>query len=206
MKQNRLWHVVFFERTTMNCAEQKNAIARLVDGALPAAEAKQLRTHIRSCSACRREYHFLTTLAGDIAALPQYQPGREFNGRILIELGLQPIAGRIPSWIKWPGAAGAAISAAWAGLLVYALFSRISVVGALKALQLAVRPQQTLSALGLYSVKLGFAVADAASFLLKTAALALRGSNLPLQLIAATVIALGLISLLSRRSRAIHFR
>ncbi|MCU0606455.1 MAG: zf-HC2 domain-containing protein [Candidatus Edwardsbacteria bacterium] len=186
----------------MNCIEQKQKISELVDGALPAAEADALRTHLRRCPGCRREYRLQRMVADAVAGLPQYRPGREFNDRILLALGHQPVRLRLTAWVKWSIAASACAGLAWTGLVAYALASRLSLVGALRALQLAAHPQETLSALGLSLVKLGFAAGDVLAFLFKAASWTLRGSSLPLQVGIAAVIACTLVSLLSRRAPA----
>lgn len=184
----------------MNCIELKNKISELVDGALSAPESNVVKAHLKRCPECRREYNLLRMVAGAVADLPQYEPGREFNDRILMALGHQPVTRQIPAWAKWPIAIGAGIGAVWTGALIYALGSNLSVVGILKALQLAARPKETLSALGLYAVKLGFAISDALEFIIKTGSFTLRDSSLPLQLGIAMVVAFGLVTLISRRS------
>lgn len=186
----------------MNCNEHKQKISELVDGVLPAAEAAALRAHLRRCPGCRREHRLLRMVAGSVAALPQYRPGREFNDRILLALGHQPVRLRLPVWVRWSIAAAGCVGLAWTGLVAYALASRLSLVGALRALQLAAHPQETLSALGLSLVKLGFAAGDALAFLCKAAGWTLKGSTLPLQVGIAAVIACALVSLLSRRAPA----
>ncbi len=185
----------------MDCIERRYQIAELVDGALPGAEAAELKAHIRGCPGCRREQAILQMLSAAVAALPQYRPGRQFNDRVLLSLGLRPVGRLVPAWLRWAIAGGAAVSAAWTGLVVYAAVSHMSVIGALKALQLASRPREVLSALGLYAVKLGFAASDSASALAAAVSPSLQASGLPLQLAIASVVSFGLISLISLRTR-----
>jgi anti-sigma factor RsiW len=187
----------------MNCAEIRQRIPELVDGALPAAESRETRTHLKRCPGCRHEYNLLVLVAGAVADLPQYEPGREFNDRILLALGYQPVRWQMPAWAKWSLTAAAGLGAAWTGVLVYALGSSLSLVGALKVLQLAARPKEALSALGMYAVKIGFAASDAIGHALTIGSLALRGSSFPLQLGIATVVAFGLVTLISRPPRTV---
>lgn len=184
----------------MNCIEQKQKISELVDGALPAAEAGTLRAHLRRCPGCRQEYRLLRLVADSVASLPQYRPGREFNDRVLLALGHQPARLRLPAWVKWSIVAAGGAGLASTGLVAFAVASRLSLIGALRALQLAAHPQETLSAVGMSAVKLAFAAGDVLTFLFKAGSWALKGSSLPLQLGIAAVIACGLFTLLSRRT------
>ncbi|MDI6739807.1 MAG: zf-HC2 domain-containing protein [Candidatus Edwardsbacteria bacterium] len=189
----------------MNCQDIKYRISELVDGALPPGQSKEIRAHLKRCTECRREYNLLRTVAGALAELPMYEPGRQFNDRILAAIGCQPVSRQVPAWQKWSIALGLSLALIWTGVVVYALSSRLSVIDALKALQLAARPGEALSALSLYAVKLGFAVSDVLDFVFKLGSLALKDSSLPLQLGLASVIAFGLISLISHRTRIVTY-
>jgi anti-sigma factor RsiW len=189
----------------MNCNEIRHAIPGLVDGALSAPESNAVKAHLKRCPECRHEYGLLRMVAGAVADLTQYQPGREFNDRILSALGHQPVARQLPAWAKWSLAAAAGTGAAWTGVVAYALGSKLTLVDALTALQLASRPKEALSALGLAAVKLGFALIDAMEFIVTIGSLALRGSSLPLQLGIASVVAFALVTLLFRRTTTLTY-
>ncbi|HTY07797.1 MAG TPA: zf-HC2 domain-containing protein [Candidatus Edwardsbacteria bacterium] len=189
----------------MDCIDIKNKLDQLLDGLLPADQAKEVRTHLKRCPDCRREYNLLRMVAGSVAALPLYQPGRQFNDRVLAALGFQPLARPAQAWTKWLVGAGAPLAALWTGLLAYVVYSRLSVVDALRVLQLAARPRELLSALCFYAVKLGFAVNDAARFAAGFVTLAVKTSSLPLQLGLASLIAFSLILLLGRRTGAASY-
>ena len=189
----------------MNCKEKQQQISELVDGALPADESKDIRTHLKRCPGCQHEYNLLRLVAGAVADLPQYEPGREFNDRILLALGYQPVPRQIPAWAKWSLAAAAGLGATWTGVIVYALGSKLTFVAALTALQLAARPKEALSALGMYALKLGFATSDVMEYAFKIGSLALKGSSLSLQLGIASVVAFGLITLISRRTTTVTY-
>jgi anti-sigma factor RsiW len=183
----------------MDCQNIKNKLDELLDGALLAGEAKEIRAHLKRCPECRRDYNLLRSVAGAVAALPVYQPGQEFNDRILVALGFQPQVRPAPAWKKWLVGAGVPLAALWTGLVAYAATSHLSLIGALKVLQLAAHPQQLLSALSFYAVKLGFAANDAARMISSLGGLLLRNSSLPLQLGIASLIAFTVIMMLGRR-------
>jgi anti-sigma factor RsiW len=190
---------------TMNCQNIKNKLDELLDGALPAGEAKEVRTHIKRCPDCRREYNLLQMVAGSVSGLPQYQLGPAFNDRIMLALGYQPQPQAVPVWKKWLVGAGAPVAVLWTGLVAYAIGSRLTIMDALRVLQLAARPQELLSALSLSAVKLGFAVNDTARMLGELGGLVLRNSTLPLQLGIASLIAFGVIVMLGRRPRTVTY-
>jgi predicted anti-sigma-YlaC factor YlaD len=185
----------------MNCQDIKIKLDELLDGALPAGEAKEIRAHLKRCPDCRRDYNLLRLVAGSVAGLPRYQPGREFNDRIMVALGYQPQTRLVPAWKKALVGAGVPMVALWTGLVAYAIGSRLTLLDALRVLQLAARPKELVSALGLYAVKLGFAANDAARMLGDFGSVALRNSSLPLQLGIASLIAFGVILMLAKQPR-----
>ncbi len=189
----------------MDCQNIKNKLDELLDGALPAVEAKEVRVHLKHCPDCRREYNLLRMVAGSLAALPVYQPDQRFNDRIMLALGYQPQPQAVPLWKKWLVGAGAPLAVLWTGLVAYAIGSRLTILDALRVLQLAARPQELLSALSLSAVKLGFAANDAARMAGEFGGLVLRNSTLPLQLGIASLIAFGVIILLGRRPRTVTY-
>ena len=185
----------------MDCQNIKIKLDELLDGALPSGEAHEVRAHLKRCPDCRRDYNLLRLVAGSVAALPQYQPGREFNDRIMVALGYQPQKRAVPAWQKALVGAGAPLAALWTGLVAYAIGSRLTIMDALRLLQLAARPKELLSALDLYGVKLGFAASDAARMIGEFGGMALRHSTLPLQLGIASLVAFGVILMLARQPR-----
>ena len=170
----------------------------MVDGVLPSSEAKEIHRHIKDCLDCAGEYRLLSLVAQSVADLPLYQPGPAFNVNILSALGLQPAAKAIPVWLKWAIGSFVGLGTAWAAVVILFCSSKISGLNAFTTLKYAGHYKELTSYLGLRLVQAGFYLANFVSLLSKSFVLMMKSPGLPLQIAAACLVAMGLISILSK--------
>jgi anti-sigma factor RsiW len=89
-------------------------LQELLDGAIPAGEARALRAHLDGCASCSRDYAGLGAVVAAFAARPAPHLGRAFNARVLAALRPSPWAARC-------AAAAGALCAVWTAGLAYVL-------------------------------------------------------------------------------------
>lgn len=90
-------------------------LQELLDGALPAGEARALRAHLAGCAACGRDFAGLGAAAAAVfASAPRARLSASFNKRVLAALRPSPWAARC-------AAAAGALCAVWTAGLAYAL-------------------------------------------------------------------------------------
>lgn len=92
------------------------ALSALVDGALPAAEADALESHVASCDACRRELDGMRAVRAMLRTLPEHDAPRSFRlRRADVEAPVK--RGSSPLWYRAMPALSAAALVAFATLV-----------------------------------------------------------------------------------------
>jgi anti-sigma factor RsiW len=183
----------------MECREIKYKLQELVDGSLAKEEAAAIRAHIRSCRGCAADYRLLSLAAGAIKALPSAGPGPLFNARILASLGLSCQPGTIRPAVKWAVGTALGLGSFWIVALGLGLHLGLAQADPLKVYLFAKSAGARLSDLQLLLARTGLWLIDTAGIAGKVLSAMLSGSTLPVQAAISAIVALGLISLLSRR-------
>lgn len=91
-------------------------LQELLDGALPAGEARALRAHLDACASCAREFAGLSSVAAALAAAPRPRLPAAFDRRVLAALRPSP-------WKARAAAAAGALCAAWSVAVAWAVAS-----------------------------------------------------------------------------------
>lgn len=190
----------------MNCQETNIKLQELLDGALETAEAKSVKGHLRSCPECRSEYRLLKRTATSLAGLPEFQPSREFNQKVLTALGLELQPRTLTAWAKLAIGSGLFTAATWLAMAVVAaawLFPTVKMTGYLKYL---FKPQELLTIVGMELVKLGYSVGGLLGLAAKGVKLAMHGSNLPLQFGLALAVVIVIVAASNGAVRPLHLK
>ncbi|MFP3874240.1 MAG: zf-HC2 domain-containing protein [Thiohalophilus sp.] len=127
----------------MQCTTFQRQLDDLLDGGLPAAEQAALQQHRQSCPVCRQQYERALALQAALRQLPVPAPSPGFASRVLARAHRQ--AGSVPrtapaSWLKGAVAAGALITALFAGYLAGNLSGEADNH---EAIAITLAPQQT---------------------------------------------------------------
>lgn len=100
----------------MQCTTFEQQLDDLLDGVLPAAEQATLQQHQQTCPACRQRYEQALALQAALRRLPVPGPSSGFASRVL-ERARRRRDAAPGNWLKGAVAAGALISALFAGYL-----------------------------------------------------------------------------------------
>ncbi len=113
----------------MECARARELLSPYLDGELESAEQVLLSSHLRSCSACRRELAELEAALGILRGLPELAPAHGFSARLrerLAEESNRQHSGTGPDWElrgrPTPGDCGAGGVRIWPRLAAAAVF------------------------------------------------------------------------------------
>lgn len=139
-----------------------------------------------------------------IASLPYYTLPKDFNRRVLAELGVAAQPVQSPRWLLWAERTAGAIAAGWLGAAVFAAIFLLAACYQ-DILPLLAEPGELLSVLKLYALKAGFFAMDLLRFLsIGKAVLADRAGGLYLlpRLALSTLLSVAVIIALSRQSYA----
>ena len=106
----------------MNDHQETELLSAYMDGALPAAQARDLKNHIEACAACQRELHELHSLKGTLQSLPR----KTMPVELLVALRGSVERDLTPAWKIWISvprilipAAGLAAALLVAGLWIW---------------------------------------------------------------------------------------
>lgn len=89
-------------------------LQELLDGALPAGEARGLRAHLAGCASCARDFAGLSAVAAGFAAAARPRLTAAFDRRVLAALRPSP-------WKARAAAAAGALCAVWSAGVAWAV-------------------------------------------------------------------------------------
>jgi anti-sigma factor RsiW len=114
-----------------------------LEGALPAAQAARVRTHLEGCAECGQQASQWRRLLGRLDALPRLAPSEAFAEEVMARVTIptaMPVATVAPTWSRalaaarrmvprtrraWAAISGVAVTpAVTLGLVLYAMFSQ----------------------------------------------------------------------------------
>jgi hypothetical protein len=161
----------------------------LLDRTLSQQEAAGVENHLQGCAPCLAQYKELQWVAQAIASLPYFSPSPEFGDKVLVALGIEEAADRLPIWERWViGALGALVSCWTAGVLLL-ISSRLSIRGAIGAAELAANPSQLGVLLKLYLAKSALMLGDTLAAFRALDRVWPDMTYVPFRLVAASVVA-----------------
>lgn len=173
----------------MDCKATRMKLDDLLDRTLGPQEATGVENHLQGCASCLAQYKDLQWVARAIASLPYFSPSPEFGDKVLVALGIEEAADRLPIWEKWIiGALGALVSCWTAGILLL-ISSRLSIGGAIGAAELVANPSRLGVLLKLYLAKSALMLGDILAAFRALDRVWPEMTYVPVQLIAASVVA-----------------
>jgi hypothetical protein len=97
----------------MRCKKAMAQFSAYLDGQLPAAERKAVRTHLAGCARCRAELESLDRTAYALADLPRLRAPSDLRDRVMEKIASETPAeeARRPRWLMYWGAAAAVLFA-----------------------------------------------------------------------------------------------
>lgn len=183
----------------MECKEIKNKLQELIDNSLNEKDVTEVKSHLGVCRSCAADYRLLNLVAGSVGALPLPKLSRDFNAGIFKALGLEYKAPRISPIVKWATGAAVSLSSVWLAIFGLGVVFGLNRLDPLKVFTFAKDLSKALPNLQVILVKFGLRLADTLDLLGQMAATLLKGSNLPVQIAIASVIAFAIIAVTSKR-------
>jgi hypothetical protein len=181
------------EDKKMNCQELKHKLPECIDQLLDKQEVKSIKDHLKACRLCRREYHLYMLAVSSVAGLPLLSPSPEFNSRVLSALGLEYRPAPALKWKGWAIGLGA-LASLWMVAALATLGGTVYKLGPARTLGYLMNPGKMAAAGQMVLTKIWFGTSDAVNNIESLAALALRGTNLQWQLLAAGLLAFALLA------------
>ena len=183
----------------MECKEIKNKLQELIDNSLDDKQVKTVNGHLSVCRSCANDYRLLNLVAGSVNALPSPNLSRNFNANIFKALGLEYRASKVNPVVKWVTAAVISLTSVWLAIFGVGLVFGLNRLDPLKVFITAKGLIKALPNMQVIMVKFGLRLADTLDLLGQVAATLLKGSNLPIQVAVASVIAFAIIAATSKR-------
>jgi predicted anti-sigma-YlaC factor YlaD len=184
----------------MNCHEIKHKLPDYIDQLLDRQEVANVKSHLKVCKDCQKEYRLYKLARQAVANLSQYSPSVNFNRNVLSALGLEYRTSIFPIWTKW--AAGlASLALMWAGGIIIGLLVAVIRIGLPQTYLYLKNPQKILTAMQFVLVKTWFVLSDIINNVQALVGWFLKGSNLPLQAGLSFLIATGVVMLAMRKMR-----
>lgn len=183
----------------MECIEIKNKLQELLDNSLNSQEVITIKNHLRYCRSCASDYRLLSLVVHSINTLPLTDLSHDFNANIFNALGLEHKAPGIRPLIKLVTGAIILISSVWLAIFGLGLNLGLSQLNIYKTFSFFKDIIKSLPNLQVILVKAGLRLADTLDLLGQVATTLLKGSNLPVQIAIASVIAFAVIAATSKR-------
>lgn len=67
----------------MECKDVKDLLSLFQDGEMDNVRSEQIKSHLKSCSACQQEWRLLQQLEQEMKNLPQVEPSLSFTATIM---------------------------------------------------------------------------------------------------------------------------
>ena len=174
----------------MNCKAVENRLQEFLDSAIGAQEAKQVKSHLKACVSCARQYRGLKLVVESISCLPYYSPTPAFNEKVLSALGYEQKPKFLPQWVLWAEASLGSLMACWMAGVILLISSRLTLWKTIGAAKLAANPSQVLLLFKLYLAKAALMLGDLlATFRALDRLFGPETTNMPFELAVAAVVA-----------------
>lgn len=147
----------------MNCQAIAAKMQEKLDGPLADGDSRQVKEHLKECSACSLLYKSLQRTAFALASLPRRQPSPRFNAAVLAALGRSTASASEPRSATWPIGVAVSLTSFWMAFLAAATAARLSPFTLVRTAQLLSHPGDLAAALKLQTVRAGLLLPEVMS-------------------------------------------
>lgn len=118
----------------MSCQRVVSLLSAYIDGEVEQADVDLVGEHLRSCTACAREYQQLRHTAAALSKVPEVEPPASLLDRIeaatvkrpTFQVRLRTAFGAVPQYARWAAGGAAIAGVLLAGLLLHLAGQRVA--------------------------------------------------------------------------------